>query len=343
MNRVARSIILMTATIFCMFHGPYAKAQPSPCQDDKGNDRCNDDQRAQQRHLYNASDAQDFANKKSQLVRAFFVDGYGQDVALVSFERAPGEDLKVEVRVPSHNGSSENVSLVGQLSGAAWTDILEGARTFDRDLVPLPKRKGELSICLHSWVSTVEVADENGKVRRKTSLACGNDDLVSAYAFKLANIAVDSFSFCATLSREASRNDVTRLADCWKLRGDRTAASQAYNRLHTRWFLHPNGVDFARSLYDLFDENAEVTWPGEEKATGAASASQLWTAKAGQNRFVPRTYFGETHDRVRIEGQIWPRPKSDADRPQPIPVTMLWTRENGFDFRLRSLSPATRR
>jgi hypothetical protein len=160
-----------------------------------------------------------------------------------------------------------------------------------------------------------------------------------AYAFKLANIAVESFSFCSTLSREASRNDVARLVDCWRLRGDRTAASQAYNRLHTRWFLHPNGADFARSLYELFYDRAEMTWPGKAKVTGAATAAQLWAGKASQDRFVPQIYFGETQDRVRIEGQIWPRPKSDEERPQPIPVTMLWTKENGFDFRLRSLSP----
>ncbi|ATI80638.1 hypothetical protein [Sphingobium yanoikuyae] len=338
MKKISRLLFVCAASVLASTPNICAAAQPSSCNDDRGTDRCAGGSRAQQRRLYKVASTEDFANKQVQLVRAFFVDGYGQDIALVTFKRAPGEDLQVEVRLPDPDGKLASPPLVGQLSGAAWTDIMASAGTFDRDLVPLQKRNGELSICLHSWVSTVEVVDENGRVRRKTSSACGGDSLVTAYAFKMASIAVASFSFCSTLSPEASRNDVTRLADCWRLRGDRAAAAQAYNRLHTRWFLNPNGTDFARSLYELFYDRAEIAWPGEKKVTGAASAAQLWTAKAGQDRFVPQIYFGETQGRVRIEGQIWPRPKSDADRPQPIPVTMLWTKENGFDFRLRSLS-----
>ena len=339
MRKASQLLIFYAAAIFASFGNLSAKAQSSSCQDETGSDRCSDESRAQQRQLYRAADARGLAKKKVQLIRAFFVDGYGQDIAMVTFKRAPGEDLQVEVQLPDRDPNFADPPLVGQLSGAAWTDILAGSGTFARDLVPLLKRKDELSMCLHSWVTTVEVVDENDKVRRKTSGACDRDSLATAYAFKLASIAVDAFSFCSTLSREASRNDVTRLADCSRLRGDRTAASQAYNRLHTRWFLHPNGVDFAPSLYELFYDRAEVTWPGEETVTGAASAAKLWTAKASQDRFVPQIYIGETHDRVRIEGQIWPRPQSGEDRPKPIPVTMLWTKENGFDFRLRRLSP----
>lgn len=258
---------------------------------------------------------------------------------MVAFKRAPGEDLQVEVRLPDRGGERANPRMVGLLSSKEWTGLVADAGSFDRDLVPLPEKTDEMSICLHSWLSVVEVVDERGRVRRKASSACGRDSLVNAYAFKIARMAVESFPFCTMLSSEASRNDVTRLVDCWKLRGDRAAAAQAYNRLHTRWFLNPNGTDFARSLQELFFDRAELTWPGEVKVTGAALAAQLWTAKASENRFIPQIYFGEMQGRVRIEGEIWPRPKSDADKPKPIPATMLWTKENGFDFRLHSLSP----
>lgn len=338
MKKVSRLLVLFAASVLASMSNASRAEQPASCHDDYGNDRCSDDSRTQQRLLYQVASAEDFANKKIQIVRSFFVDGYGQDVALVTFKRAPEEDLQVEVRLPNRDGRPANPPLVGQPSSAAWKEIVADARTFDRDLVPLPKGKDEMTICLHSWVSTVEMVDQRGRVRRKTSSACGGDSLVTNYAFKVASLAVDAIPFCASLSREASRNDVTRLVDCWRLRGDRIAAAEAYNRLHTRWFLHPNGTDFARSLYELFYDRAEMTWPGEEKVTGAASVAQLWTTKASQDRFVPRIYFGEMQDRVRIEGEIWPRPKSDTDRPEPIPVTMLWTKENGFDFRLRELS-----
>jgi hypothetical protein len=178
MKNIDRLLIFCAASMLASAPNLCAAAQPSSCKDDRGIDRCADESRTQQRLLYKVASTEDFANRRVQLVRAFFVDGYGQDMALVTFRRAPGEDLQVEVRLPDRGQSFANPPLFGPLSGLAWTEIMAGAGTFDRDLVPLPKRDAELSICLHSWVSTVEVVDENGRIRRKTSSACGGDSLV---------------------------------------------------------------------------------------------------------------------------------------------------------------------
>lgn len=336
-----KSLLKMTAwTVAMMFiavAAPVRAASPEPCSDDRGSDRCSADNLSRQRQLYAAEAIEDWLPNKIQAVRAFFVDSYGQDVALVTLIRRPGNDPRFEVSFPT---KTTRPVLTGVVSSRTWQDILDQGRSFDRDLVPLPQKSDmPPAICLHGWMATVEALDENGVLHRKTASACGKDGLALSYAFTLATAAVQSIPYCAALDSEGSRNDVTRLVDCTMLAGDRAAAAQAYNRLHTRWLLRPNKPEMAAAIADMFHDRAEVTWPGQSTATGWDAAPQAWALGASRDRFSPRRYFGESANRVRIEGEVWPRPKSDQDRPQPIKATAIWTRENGFDFRLRSFAP----
>ena len=305
-------------------------AQTPDCRDDRGQDRCAAAAQAKQRALYGVEPAERLAERRTPTVRAFFVDGYGRDAGLVTFARAPGEEPRVEWRTTQ--GDRPAPALLSTiLPVATWDEQLAEGRLFDR---PLASR-GNDAICLHSWVVTVEAVDARGVVRRRTDDACGDGPAVR-YGFSLAAAAVAAMPACALLDREKTRNDITRLTDCTMLAGDRAAAAQALNVVRSTWFLNPRGPDFARPLAYLFFDNARVAWPGDTPVTGMARASEAWATRASEGSIFIRRVIGETADRVRVEAVFSRR----GDDRTPVPLVMVWTRENGFGFRLRSLDPA---
>ena len=222
---------------------------------------------------------------------------------------------------------------------ATWESLQADAYAFDRTLTS-EANEAIPSICLHSWVVRVETVDARGKIRQATQSAC-DEGLAVRYGFKIARAAVSSLPSCALLDPDKTRNDVTRLAECAILAGDRAAAAQAFNAYHTTWFANPRGPDFARALQYMFYDRAELSWPGQPAVVGSEDAAKVWATYAGSNPFFATRIYGETADRVRIEGSIL----MDARQPDAlrtrVPATMTWTRENGFGFRLKSLSSAS--
>jgi hypothetical protein len=317
-----------------------AHAQSTRCTDDNGRDRCAAEAQEKQQNAYGVDGIDDLAVKGAQVIRAYFVDGYGRDAGLVNFVRGPASEPRVEwLQAHSDGAGTPRALLSGVVSLATWEALQADGRTFDRQLAPQPDAGP--SICLHSWVVRVETVDARGKSHRSTQSAC-DPGLAVEYGFKVAKAAVESLPSCALLDPERTRNDVTRLSDCTLLTGDRAAAAQAFNIFRTPWFANPRGPDFARPLQYLFYDRAEISWPGIPPVTGSEAASKLWTEQAAEGFFAPSRVHGETPDRVRIEGTIIfvGRPGGNERR---VPVTMIWTRENGFGFRLRSLiagSPA---
>lgn len=316
-----------------------AAAQDRDCTDDRGGARCTDAAQAEQHALYDVTSAESLAADKTQVMRAFFVDGYGRDAGLVSIVRGPASEPRAIWRSPRHAGSATPGPILSAVVPVAtWDKLQTAGRNFDRDLVPLPDN-GWPNICLHAWMVRAEIVDADGKVRRKVEGACG-DGLAVRYAFELAAAAIEAMPSCALLDSEHTRNDVTRLAECTMLAGDRAAAAQAFNAYRTPWFANPRGPDFARSLQYLFHEQATLTLPGQPPASGGEAASLLWATHAATSPFRPTRIFGESADRVRIEGMITLPGPAGAEREQ-VPATMLWTRENGFGFRLKSLTTNT--
>lgn len=311
-----------------------ARAQGSKCTDDTGQDRCAAEAQQKQQSAYGLDAIEELATKGAQVVRAYFVDGYGRDAGLVNFVRDPASEPRVEWLQPRSNGSGAPRALLsGVVSLATWEALQADGQMFDRQLVPKPE---DLTICLHGWMVRVETVDAGGKSRRSTQSAC-DQGLTVQYGFKVAKAAVESLPSCSLLDPERTRNDVTRLSECTLLTGDRAAAAQAFNIFRTPWFANPRGPDFARPLQYLFHDRAEISWPGLPAVTGSEPASKLWAEQAANSFFVPSRVHGETADRVRIEGTIMfvGTPRANNRR---VPVTMIWMRENGFGFRLRSLT-----
>ena len=275
-----------------------------------------------------------------QTARVFFVDGYGRDFGMVAFTRAPGNDPQAEWRVPRPAGGAPGrAPLAGLVPSAIWDELVERGLLFDRTLAPQPRPDTAIppAPCLHGWQVYIETVAGDGSTRSAGQNAC-DDGLAVAYGFHLAKLAVEALPYCVLLDPNKTRNDVTRLGECSALSGDRAAAAQAYTAYRTTWFGNPRGPDFARALQHLFFDQADLAWPGLPPVKGSEAASRIWTTHAGSAGLYVRRIFGETADRVLIDFDIVPNQRNDGAATMTFPATMLWTRENGFGFRLRSLT-----
>lgn len=198
------------------------------CLDDNLTDRCQPDQQEKVRAMFGVDSIEQEAAAGAEIYRAFFVDGYGQDMPVVAFERRRGQAPQAVV----YGSGGRRIS--APLSAAAWARVRGDAVWADRKLEPLPAQGEELGFCLHSWVQTVEMANSTpgGRrvepVRRRVEDACGGG-LTTRFAIELADAAVEAIHPCDVLDIEQQRNRITQLAACLSLDGDRLAAAELRN------------------------------------------------------------------------------------------------------------------
>jgi hypothetical protein len=152
----------------------------------------------------------------------------------------------------------------------------------------------------------------------------------------MADLAVELFPACALLNAEQHRNAVTRLGACALLEGDRIAAALAMNQYESNWFANPN-PGMGMSIAYLFYDQAEIDWPGEPVVRGSTAAASAWVERMQKRHFWMSRVVGETPDRVRIEGMLQDMSSDEPGGTRRAKAVQIWTRENGFGFRLRSL------
>ena len=200
------------------------------CRDDNGTDRCAAENHAALLDQLGMRSIEQEQADGVEVYRTLQIDGYGRPLAGVAFERRVGASPQVVVYGP--NGAR----MAAQASVADWRRIQSDAVLADRQLVPLAADPNEIGLCLHAWVSTVEIANAaergapDGKVRRRTENACGAG-LTSRFAFDLAARALKAFPDCDALDPDDHRNDATRLRTCVGFKGDRLAAAELMNQI----------------------------------------------------------------------------------------------------------------
>lgn len=207
---------------------------PRECLDDDHANRCDPEVQARVRDLLGVASIEDEAAAGGIVYRAFFVNGYGSDMPAVAFERRPGQSPEVVIY------GREGRSTRAPVSSEAWEQIESEARIADRVMAPLiPEPEDDpddtsISICLHAWVQTVEIANAprerfaDEPVRRRVESAC-DYGLTSRFAFRLADLAVEQIPWCHRIDEANERNSVTRLNTCLFLAGDRIAAADLHN------------------------------------------------------------------------------------------------------------------
>jgi hypothetical protein len=121
------------------------------------------------------------------------------------------------------------------------------------------------------------------------------------------------------------------------LEGDRIAAAEAVNQFMQlqRRSQAPAPTD----LVFLVSDEARLEWPGDPPARGRDAAAQFWARHMLDLDVQIRRVVGEQPRLVRITGTI-ETPPDDHGRTTSAPVEQTWTREDGFDFRLRELRVA---
>lgn len=284
-------------------------AEAQGCRDDAGVDRCAPGQQAKVRALFGGAEPIEALHAKQVVAyRAFFVDGYGRDMPMVSFERWPGEDPEVIVRPAGGKDAPGAEPIRAGLSAKVWETVVREAQHFDRDLAPLPSSTdGPPVLCLHSWVATVEAAEAVGRSgavapRRKTQSACGSG-LAITYAFKLAAMAREAIPACAVLAMDHQRNEVTVLEACTRLHGDRIAAAEVQNAFARALFVPQ--AESERAPPFSINTRVRLTWAGE-RAEGSRAARALWRARvaeSGNLSLAAQRYEGQTAGRVRVSGE----------------------------------------
>jgi hypothetical protein len=319
-------------------------AAPSrDCLDDNGTDRCAREGRAEVLATLGMVSIEDEQAAGAEVYRTLQVDGYGNVMPSIAYERRVGEPPQVVVYAADGN------RLTAPVPADEWATVQAMARFADRTLEPLPGPADPLaSLCLHAWLSTVEIANAAergvpaGPVRRRTESAC-NGTLTTRFAFDLPALAIKHFPECERLDPEDHRNDMTRLAQCIRFKGDRLAVAELMNQVG--WRLTPDrDADTPRAWAVLFGLNAEtrLDWAGERVTAGrgltgnavAAYLAQRQTEDDSLRAYISG-YNGTSSTRVETTGRI------DRDGPDntrlsaPFSQVWLWN-SNGLNWTLDS-------
>lgn len=326
-----------------------AAAQPAPapapagdCRDDRGTDRCAPEQQARMRALYGVLSIEAHRDAGDRVRRVFYVNGYGRDLVMIAFLRAPGRDPTLSVHFPQPEGAPRPEPLTVPVSQALWDEVDEAAANFEREIVPLdpPPGPGEeeaIRLCLHAWVYTIEAVDRAGpgpaRIRRKTEDAC-QDGPAEVLAARVARIALPLFPHCAALDLSQYRNRASALAACSLLHGDRIAAAEALNLAQA--FEQIGRPEDAARLAGLFADTVAIDWGGEGWRGRGIEAAPLWVERTRPVRGWTNIYFeraqGLDADRVRLTGLLSrtiDTPAGAATGFESAPVEMIWARRDG--------------
>lgn len=321
-----------------------AKGQPpaADCHDDDLVDRCSPEQQRRVRELFGVKPIEAHRDAGDQVRRAFYVDGYGNDVVAIAFIRPKGGDPTLWVHFPSEPDGKRPEPLRAPVTQEVWDGVLDRSRNFDRPLAapaPEPDAPGmqTISLCIHSWVYTVEATDpaegeySPATLRRRTEDAC-DDGLAEPYATELQRAAVPLLPPCARLDRSLHRNEATLLSACRLLRGDRLAAAEVMNQLDR--LRRAEGPEEVALIAGLFAYDARIDWAGEilDAKGGAAAAWARKLAEGGRTVLYYDVIEGESADRVRFVGLL-SRSVDGEDRYRLARVEQIWVRE-GRDFEI---------
>lgn len=312
---------------------------PENCRDDNHADRCAPADRARIVAKLGMASAEAEAKAGVEAYRAFFVDGYGRDRPAIVFERRPGEPPKVVVY-------AQGRKLEAPASLTAWNRVKSDARLADRALTPLPAPKPgaetPLNICLHGWVSSVEIVNAPARegdpdtVRTRTESAC-TPGLTTQFTFELATLAVQQFPACEALSETKHRNDIERLAACTMLYGDTLAAAGFINqnggRLNLRTDLAPAT---AWKSWIGTNATAELDWDGQIAKDDLHRANNVGKFLATQSATARIDLYSDRIEglegrTVKVTGRIYRTTRVEPQVRTSAPSQQTWVWDRGLN------------
>lgn len=273
--------------------------------------------------------------------RVFFTNGYGRkEPTVVAFERRPGDEPKAVVY--TLDGKLER-----PVTEATWRMVQEDSRFADRKLVPLPPVKegsefvDSVTICSHPWGVVMELINSPLSPARAVRSAQQNTchaGLTTQFGFELARLAVEQFPACAALDPEDHRNDVTLLAECARLTGDKIAAASLANQLIHPFQMPTDSPEFWNRWMGR-NAQPELNWSGQiikDAARGENSVGKFLAAQ--DERWIlhldPNRFEGVDARNAKVTG-VFTRLKTlddpERDIEEQADYEQVWTFDNSDD------------
>ena len=294
------------------------------------------------RALYGVPSIEEHAAAGDELRRIFYVDGYGRDLILIAFVRAPGRDPELRVHYPRREREARPDPLRAPVPQGAWNEVVARAAHFDRSFVAVPEAGP--SICSHSWVYVMEAAEPSRypqqpvQIRRKTEDAC-EEGPGQVYARDLARLALGLIPHCSALDPAQHRNEASMLDACRILHGDRLAAAEVLNRAGA--FRQLRGPQDAERIAGHFAQETQIDWAGAPYRGAGYRAGEFWTARLGPGDGPTNMYFerveGETGRRVRLSGSLSrsvDTPRGEGTGIETATVEQIWTRDGNGEMQV---------
>lgn len=282
-------------------------------------------------------------------VRVFTVNGYSNDMPMVSVLAAEAGHYdspvhpKLEVRGTAYRGSDD--VMVAKLEREAWDGLhataqrLQGlvAESQDRQSGAAPEDPPKtvdgdrvISICLHAWVTVTESLTEQGVTRRIRN-ACGDDPVFDA-SFDFSAHALRGFPHCNHIDPALQRNESTQLAACLALEGeDKVAAAEVLNILH-------GPVDEAVDLAGHLAPDVRLFEAGDPVTVGAAPVAQALSAGRFNEMRVYTHHFEGRPESVITAGSLQ---RYVDDKMELADTRQVWLRRDGI-WRLAEMTVGPR-
>jgi hypothetical protein len=316
------------------------------CLDDNHTDRCDAANRDRMLARFGAPTIEADAAAGAEVYRALYIDGYGRELPIIAFERRPGQPPQAVFY--GANGRRLNAPL----ADAQWKRVQREGRFADQQVAaPSPPGvpDGIGPICLHAWVTTIEMANApagrsaSTPLRRRTEDACAAG-LTTQTALLFSELALDAFPQCSVLDRTDYRSSIHLLDVCASLEGDVHAASELHNTLDQR--SRPGAVEPALYWSRYVGMNAVTTleWNGDvirAPLHGKQVVDFLAARQTEENlRLLPVAFRGEAAREVSVTGTA-ERSEAAADGVQAgrAAYTQRWTWDpSGLSWTLRSMT-----
>lgn len=279
------------------------------CRDEYARDLCDPAVRAAIRAKTGAESAEALVDQGYVGVRVFLVDGYSNDMPVVSVlsrdEGAPVMQVRVRVAgrppvvadIKPDSWTIEVAALLKRMGLAApeWEPSTAEAQPQAKPGDPPPP----IAICLHPWMAIVEILDQGG-VTSRIRTACGDQPIFQA-GFYLSQLALHQQAGCGALAEDQYRNDSARLVGCATLVGrDRWSAVWLRNRFGDHVLQYPRAENAAQ-VAEFFAPDVSFKWSGEPDREGR-EAVQFWIGTERASVMLVATEVEATPEGGEVRG-----------------------------------------